>query len=111
MAKPTNPRWRQAFDALEKPLRERAEALTSTEEFSRALMLLFGAATTVRRGARGASTYLLHLANLPAHADLRRLARQVGALENKVESLSAELGRVARLLEQGGGERQKRSVK
>jgi hypothetical protein len=110
MAKPTNPRWRQAFDAVEKPLRERAEAITSTEEFSRALMLLFGAATTVRRSARGASTYLLHLANLPAHADLRRLARQVGALENKVESLTAGLDRVTRLLERGA-EREKRSAK
>jgi hypothetical protein len=111
MAKPTNPRWRQAFDAVEKPLRERAEAITGTEEFSRALMLLFGAATTVRRSARGASTYLLHLANLPAHADLRRLARQVGALENKVESLTAGLDRVTRLLEQGGAQREKRSAK
>jgi hypothetical protein len=110
MAKPTNPRWRQAFDAVEKPLRERAEAIAGTEGFSRALMLLFGAATTVRRSSRGASTYLLHLANLPAHADLRRLARQVGALENKVESLTAGLDRVTRLLERGA-EREKRSAK
>jgi hypothetical protein len=111
MAKPTNPRWRQAFDAVEKPLRERAEAIAGTEEFSRALMLLFGAVTTARRSARGASTYLLHLANLPAHADLRRLARQVGTLENKVEHLAAEVDRVARLLERGGGEQEKRRAK
>jgi hypothetical protein len=53
----------------------------------------------VRRSARGTSTFLLHLANLPAHADLRRLSRQLGALENKVEKLAAEVDRVARSLE------------
>ena len=110
MPKP-NPLWRQAFDAFEKPLRERAEALAGTEEFSRALMLAFSAWTTARKTARGASTYVLHLANLPAHADLRRLARQLGALENKVETLAAEVDRLARLIERGEGERARRVAK
>jgi hypothetical protein len=107
MAKP-NPLWRRTFDAVEKPLRERAEALAGTEEFGRALLIAFGAWTTARRAARGTSTWLLHLANLPAHADLRRLSRQVGALENKVDRLSAELERIAARLARADGARARR---
>ncbi|MGH7804902.1 MAG: hypothetical protein ACREQJ_11185, partial [Candidatus Binatia bacterium] len=46
-----------------------------------------------------ASTTLLHLANLPAHADFRRLARQVGALEAKLEKLAADLERLGEKLD------------
>lgn len=88
------PQWRRAFDALEEPLRKRAEALAGTEEFSRVLLTAFGAWTSVARGARAASTSLLHSANLPAHADLRRLARQIGALEAKIEALDTALERL-----------------
>ena len=89
------PQWRRAFDALEEPLRKRAEALAGTEEFSRALLAAFGAWTSVARGARSASTSLLHSANLPAHADLRRLARQLGALEGKLDTLAAAVDRLS----------------
>ena len=97
-----NPRWREAFDSVERPLRERVEAIAGTEEFGRILVAAFGVWTTVRRATRGASTYLLHSANLPAHADFRRLARQLGALENKVDRLAADLERVERLLDRRG---------
>jgi hypothetical protein len=110
MAKP-NPLWRKAFDAVERPLRDRVETVAGTQEFGRALMLAFGAWTTVGRTARGASTYLLHLGNLPAHADLRRLARQLGALENKVDKLTADLERIEGLLERSPGERARRAAK
>lgn len=110
MAKPTDPLWRHAFDALEKPLRDRAEALAGTEEFSRALMAAFGVLTAARRGVRAASTKTLHLANLPAHADLRRLSRQLGTLENKVDKLASDLERVVRLLDDRERPRGKRSI-
>jgi hypothetical protein len=99
MAKPPPPLWRQAFDALEEPLRKRAEAMASTEEFGRVLMTAFTTWTSVSRTVRSTSTTLLHLANLPAHADFRRLARQVGALEAKLEKLAAELERLGDRLE------------
>ena len=101
MSKP-NPLWRQAFDAVEQPLRRRAEAVAGTEEFSRVLMTAFGVWTSARRGVLGASTTLLHLANLPAYADLRRLRRQLGHLENRIEKLDADLDRLARRIDEEG---------
>lgn len=89
------PRWRRAFDALEEPLRRRAEALAGTEEFSRLLLGAFGAWTSVARGARSASTTLLHSANLPAHADLRHLARRLGVVESKLDVLAAAVDRLS----------------
>ena len=93
-AKKQQPLWRQAFDAVEQPLRKRAEDLASTEEFGRVLIAAFTTWTTVSRTARAASTSVLHMANLPAHADLRRLARQLGALEAKLEKLAADVERL-----------------
>jgi hypothetical protein len=107
----TKPRWRQAFDALEEPLRKRAEELAGTEEFGRVLTVAFGAWTAITRNARGASATLLHLANLPAHTDFRRLARQVGSLENKIEKLAADVDRIGRRVEKTDGSREERRVK
>jgi hypothetical protein len=96
------PLWRRAFDALEQPARKRAEALAGTAEFASVLLTLFQAWTAVTKTGRAASTRLLHLANLPAHADLRRLSRQVGALEGKVEKIAAELSELTRRLDGAG---------
>jgi hypothetical protein len=93
------PLWRQAFDALEQPLRRQAESIASTEEFGRVLMTAFTTYTSVARNVRAASTSVLHMANLPAHADLRRLARQIGALEAKLEKLAADVERIGERLE------------
>jgi hypothetical protein len=98
MAPPTSqkPLWRRAFDALEQPARKRIEAAVGTAEFASVLMIALQAWTAIGKTSRNASTRVLHLANLPAHADLRRLSRQVGALEAKVDKLAADLAQIAR---------------
>ena len=96
---PQNPMWRRAFDAVEAPARKRLEAAVGTNEFAQVMMTLLSAWTTVGKTGRAASARLLHLANLPAHADLRRLSRQLGALEGKVDKLAADLEQVSRRLD------------
>lgn len=93
-------RVRQMFDAVEEPLRKKAEALTATEEFSRALFTALGAWSTVTRSARAVSSGVLHMANVPAYGDVRRLSRQVGALEAKIDKLASELERLASRLDE-----------
>lgn len=95
----TDSRVRQVFDSVEEPLRQRVEAFASTEEYSRALLAAFGTWTMVARGARSLLGGLLHLANLPAHQDMRRLARQLGGLEGKVDHIAAELDRISSRLD------------
>ena len=99
MAK-TDSMLRQAFDSLEEPLRKRAEELAASREYGRTLYAALGVWAALARGSRRASTGLLHLVNLPAHADLRRLARQLGALEAKIEGVSLELERLSRRLDE-----------
>jgi len=96
---PQNPMWRRAFDAVEQPARQRIEAAVGTQEFARVAMTLLSAWTAVGKTSRAASTRVLHLANIPAHADLRRLSRQLGALEGKVDKIMAELEQLNRRLD------------
>jgi len=96
---PQNPMWRRAFDAVEQPARQRLEAAVGTQEFARVAMMLLSAWTTVGKTSRAASTRLLHMANIPAHADLRRLSRQLGALEGKVDKIVADLEQLNRRLD------------
>jgi len=91
--------WRRAFDAVEQPARQRIEAAVGTPEFARVAMTLLSAWTSVGKTSRAASTRLLHMANIPAHADLRRLSRQLGALEGKVDKLVADLEELNRRLD------------
>jgi len=91
--------WRRAFDAVEEPARKRLEAAVGTQEFARVAMMLLSAWTTVGKTSRAASTRVLHLANIPAYADLRRLSRQLGALEGKADKIIAELEQLNRRLD------------
>lgn len=91
--------WRRAFDAVEAPARRRLEAAVGTNEFAQVMMTLLSGWTKVGKTGRAASTRLLYLANLPAHADLRRVSRQLGALEGKVDKLGSELEQLKRRLD------------
>ncbi len=101
MQTPQNPMWRRAFDAVEQPARKRLEAAVGTPEFARVALTVLSLWTTVGKTGRAATTRLLHLANLPAHADLRRLSRQIGALEGKIDKLAADVAQLARRLDGG----------
>lgn len=102
------PRWRRAFDSMEEPLRKRLEAAAGSAEFARVLLLLLEGWTAVGKTTRAASTRLLHVANLPAYADLRRLSRQLGALESRVEKIATNLERLSDRLD-GSGPRARRA--
>lgn len=95
MAAQPPPLWRRAFDAVEIPLRERAESAASTAEFAQALLMLFSVTTTLGKAARSTSSRLWHVANLPSYSDLRRVFRQLGALENRLDRLTVEVERLA----------------
>ena len=96
---PQNPMWRRAFDAVEQPARQKIEAAVGTQEFARVAMTLLSAWTTVGKTGRAATTRMLHVANIPAYTDLRRISRQLGALEGKVDKLAADLEELNRRLD------------
>jgi hypothetical protein len=102
--------WRRAFDAVEVPLRVRAESASSTAEFAQAMITLFQISTTLGKAARSTSSRLWHVANLPSYSDLRRLFRQIGALENRLDRMNVEIERLARRLDERPTKRAARKV-
>jgi hypothetical protein len=85
------PSWRQGFDALEKQLSPRLEALVQSEQFAVAV----GLASRVQRAVEGemsrATRRVLHRLNLPAGTDVSRILNEIGQLRVQVRELSAEL--------------------
>ena len=85
------PSWRQGFDAVEKQLSPRLEALVQSEQFAIAV----GLASRVQRAVEGemsrSTRRVLHRLNLPAGTDVSRILNEIGQLRVQVRELSAEL--------------------
>ena len=87
----TAPRWRQAYDAVDKAVTPKAEAFVRTESFAQGAALLQRAQKVARDTVRGATARGWHLLNLPAGSDVSRLRAQIGALDREVRRLTLQL--------------------
>ena len=85
------PRWRQAFDAVERRVTPRAEEVVRSEAFAVGAALTRRAVTLARGSARDLTARAWHLLNLPAGTDVSRLRAQVGALDREVRRLTLQL--------------------
>jgi hypothetical protein len=85
------PRWRQAFDTVERAVTPRAEELVRTPYFSLGVALARRAQTLAGRTVQGLSARAWHLVNLPAGSDVSRLRAQIGALDREVRRLTIQL--------------------
>jgi hypothetical protein len=88
---PSTPRWRQAYDAVDKTVTPHAEALVRTSGFAQGVALVRRAQTLARGTARGVTARAWHLLNLPAGSDVSRLRAQIGALDREVRRLTVQL--------------------
>ena len=85
------PTWRQGFDALEKQLSPRLEALVQSEQFAVAVGLLARVQRAVEGEMARATRRVLHRLNLPAGTDVSRILNEIGQLRVQVRELSSEL--------------------
>ena len=85
------PAWRQGFDAVERQLAPRLEAVVQSEQFAVAV----GLAARVQRAVEGElarnTRRVLHRLNLPAGTDVSRILNELGQLRVQVRELSDEL--------------------
>jgi hypothetical protein len=88
---PSAPLWRQAYDAVDKAVTPRAEALVRTQGFALGAALARRAQTLARGSAQGVTARAWHLLNLPAGSDVSRLRSQIGALDREVRRLTLQL--------------------
>ena len=96
------PRWRQAFDAVERRVTPRAEEVVRSEAFAVGPALTRRAVTVARGSARDLTARAWHLLNLPAGTDVSRLRAQVGALDREVRRLTLQLEAARRETERRG---------
>lgn len=79
--------WKRAFDAGERAIGPRLEQGVQTPAFATAVGIVGGLRRTVDKALERRSRQLLHLANLPAATDVRRLRRQVADLDREIRLL------------------------
>lgn len=95
MAKAENGRpagltWREAFDAVERPIARASEAWLETDTFMDALAATWRIQRRMRREVERGTAAWLHLWGIPSRGDVKDVANQVGRLERQVRQLARE---------------------
>jgi len=85
------PLWRRAFDAVEKPLGDTLASGARSGAFADLLAVGLRVNRRLQREVERRTRRALHLVNLPAATDVRRLSQQVTDLQRQVRSLEREL--------------------
>lgn len=92
--KPPGPAWRRAYNLVEHNLSAPLVTVTGSEVFADSLAVAARARATYLRMIERRSRQVLHLWNLPAASDLRRLHEQVAALQRQIADLELRLREV-----------------
>ena len=87
------PAWRRAFDRAERAIGGPLEQMIDTRRFASALVVMFRAQGIAYGLMERNTRMLLHLWNMPARTDIKRLNRQVAILATEVRRLAEELER------------------
>lgn len=90
------PGWRRAFDAVERNVSPRVDALVHSDEFAQMTAVIARSRRLAGDRVNAIAARVWHLMNLPAGTDLQRLRMQVGALDREVRRLSVQLDRDSR---------------
>ena len=85
------PLWLQGFNAVERQVGPRLEALVQSEQFAVAVGLAANVQRSVQRQVSRSTRRWLHLWNLPAGTDVTRILTELGTLQRQVRDLSKRL--------------------
>ena len=85
--------WRRAYDAVERNVSPRVEAVVHSDEFTTVTAVFANTRQVAGSQVNAAAARLWHLLNLPAGSDVQRLRTQVGALDRQVRRLTMQLDR------------------
>ena len=88
--------WRKTFDAVERPIGRWLQSGVHRDDFSEVVILGTRLQRGVGRRVEGVTTALLHVANIPARRDVRRLAAQLTRIERELRAMSEAVERQAK---------------
>jgi polyhydroxyalkanoate synthesis regulator phasin len=83
--------WRQAFDALERPLAAASESWVQSKTFMDLAVVGVRMQRRLAADSQRMTEQWLHVWGMPARGDLFRLMNQVASLERQVRDLEREL--------------------
>jgi hypothetical protein len=82
------PLWLRAVHRLERAVGEPVEAAVRTETYFEVMTTVTRTTKTAKRAVAGVSTRTLHLFNLPAGTDVKRMREQMARMERRLNQLS-----------------------
>jgi hypothetical protein len=85
------PLWLRAVYRLERAVGEPVEAAVRTDAYFDLMTKATRTAGTAKRTLTGASTRALHLLNLPAGTDVRRMREQLARMERRLNHMSEQV--------------------
>jgi hypothetical protein len=85
------PLWLKAVHKIERAVGEPIEAAVRTDTYFDLASKATRASAQARRTVVGTSTRVLHLFNLPAGSDVRRLREQLSRMERRLNQLSEDV--------------------
>jgi hypothetical protein len=97
------PLWLRAVHRLERTIGEPVEAAVRTDTYFDLVAKATRATRSVKRTVVGTSTRMLHVMNLPAGSDMRRMREQLSRMERRLNQLTEEVA------ERDGAPRRRRS--
>jgi hypothetical protein len=85
------PLWLKAVHRLERAVGEPIEAAVRTDTYFDVVAKATRATVHAKRTVVGTSTRVLHLLNLPADSDIRRMREQLLRMERRLNQLSEDV--------------------
>jgi hypothetical protein len=85
------PLWLRAVHRVERVVGEPVEAAVRTETYFDLMTKATRTTRTAKRTLSGTSTRVLHVLNLPAGTDVRRLREQLSRMERRLNQLSEDV--------------------
>jgi len=82
------PLWLRAVHRVERAIGEPVEAAVRTDTYFDLVTKINRTTKSAKRTVGGASTKVLHLANLPASSDMKRMREQLSRMERRINQLS-----------------------
>jgi hypothetical protein len=85
------PLWLKAVHRLERVIGEPVEAAVRTDTYFDLVTKATRATRKTQRTIVGTSTRVLHVLNLPADSDMRRMREQLSRMERRLNELTEDL--------------------
>lgn len=89
--KPGRPWWRPLVDGIDRAVTPPANEFVRSNLFADTVSMITRLEVRLRRSAERQSTWMLHLWNLPAAEDIRRMRAQLAAMEARLRDISERL--------------------